>query len=130
MAFVWNDLIFLLCRLFARAVLKVFFKFQVIDKSHASDDTASGAGDWGRRKTVILAGNHTGWLDPLIVGAIFERRTRFLVMEEAMNWPVVGHLASMLGAIPLKRGKGHDALKAAEVCLSKGESVLIFPEGN
>ncbi|MBA3992592.1 MAG: hypothetical protein C0469_03635 [Cyanobacteria bacterium DS2.3.42] len=129
MAFVWNDLIFLLCRLFARAVLKVFFKFEVIDKSHSGDDTVSGARDWGRRKTVILAGNHTGWLDPLIVGAIFERRTRFLVMEEAMNWPVIGHLASMLGAIPLKRGKGHDALKAAEVCLSKGESVLIFPEG-
>jgi 1-acyl-sn-glycerol-3-phosphate acyltransferase len=35
----------------------------------------------------------------------------------------------MLGAIPLKRGQGHDALKAAEYWLSKGESVLIFPEG-
>ncbi len=129
MAFVWNDLVFLLCRLFARAVLKVFFKFQIIDKSQLNDDTISGVHNWGRRKTVILAGNHTGWLDPLIVGAIFERRTRFLVMEEAMNWPIVGHLAAMLGAIPLKRGKGLDALKAAEVCLSKGESVLIFPEG-
>ena len=129
MAFVWNDLVFLLCRLFARAVLKVFFKFQVVDKSQSNIDTVSGAPHWGRRKTVILAGNHTGWLDPLIVGAIFERRTRFLVMEEAMNWPLIGHLASMLGAIPLKRGKGLDALKAAEVCLSKGESVLIFPEG-
>ncbi len=129
MAFVWNDLVFLLCRLFARAVLKVFFKFQVVDKSHLGDITASGVAHWGRRKTVILAGNHTGWLDPLIVGAIFERRTRFLVMEEALNWPVIGHLASVLGAIPLKRGKGLDALKAAEDCLAKGESVLIFPEG-
>ncbi len=129
MAFVWNDLVFLLCRLWARSVLKVFFKFQIIDKSQLNDDTVSGAHHWGRKKTVILAGNHTGWLDPLIVGAIFERRTRFLVMEEAMKWPVVGHLAAMLGAIPLKRGHGHDALKAAEDCLSKGESVLIFPEG-
>lgn len=129
MAFVWNDLVFLLCRLFARALLKVFFQFQIIDKSHQLDDTASGVSHWGRRRTVILAGNHTGWLDPLIVGAIFERRTRFLVMDDAMKWPVIGHLAATLGAIPLKRGQGSDALKSAEACLSKGESVLIFPEG-
>lgn len=129
MAFVWNDLLFLLCRLFARALLKVFFHFQVVDKSQSIDDTASGVKDWGRKRTVILAGNHTGWLDPLIVGAIFERRTRFLVMDEAMKWPVVGQLAATLGAIPLKRGHGLDALKSAQSCLSRGESVLIFPEG-
>jgi 1-acyl-sn-glycerol-3-phosphate acyltransferase len=127
MAFVWNDLVFLLCRLFARALLKVFFHFNVIDKSH--DDIASGINHWGRRRTVILAGNHTGWLDPLIVGAIFERRTRFLVMAEAMDWPFIGWLASMLGAIPLRRGEGHKALEAAGKCLARGESVLIFPEG-
>ncbi|MBA3857108.1 MAG: hypothetical protein C0507_09405 [Cyanobacteria bacterium PR.3.49] len=127
MAFVWNDLVFLLCRLFARALLKVFFHFNVIDKSH--DDTASGINHWGRRRTVILAGNHTGWLDPLIVGAIFERRTRFLVMAEAMDWPLVGTLAKMLGAIPLRRGEGDQALESAGKCLDKGESVLIFPEG-
>ncbi|HIA51981.1 MAG TPA: hypothetical protein EYN91_07855 [Candidatus Melainabacteria bacterium] len=129
MAFVWNDLLFLLCRLFARALLKVFFRFQIIDKSRQLDDTASGVNFWGRRRTVILAGNHTGWLDPLIVGAIFERRTRFLVMDEAMKWPIVGQLAATLGAIPIKRGHGHDAIKSAEACLSRGESVLIFPEG-
>jgi len=127
MALVWNDLVFLLCRQFARSLLKVFFHFQVIDKSH--DDTASGIAHWGRKRTVILAGNHTGWLDPLIVGAIFERRTRFLMMAEAIEWPLVGWLASMLGAIPLKHGEGQKALQAAEKCLSKGESVLIFPEG-
>ncbi|MBX9953133.1 MAG: 1-acyl-sn-glycerol-3-phosphate acyltransferase [Candidatus Obscuribacterales bacterium] len=129
MAFVWNDLLFLLCRLFARALLKVFFHFQVIDKSHPDDATASGVKEWGRKRTVILAGNHTGWLDPLIVGAIFERRTRFLIMDEAMKWPVVGQMAATLGAIPLKRGHGLDALKSAQACLSRGESVLIFPEG-
>lgn len=141
MAFIWNDLIFLLARMFARAVLRLFFHLQIIDhsreignlsqdaESSLGQDTTGGDKHGIRRRTVILAGNHTGWLDPLILGAVFERRTRFIVMEEAMTWPIIGKLASLLGAIPLKRGHGLDTLKTAEKCLAKGDSVLIFPEG-
>lgn len=141
MAFIWNDLIFLLARMFARTVLRLFFHLQIIDhsreignlsqdaESSVVQDTTGGDKQGVRRRTVILAGNHTGWLDPLILGAVFERRTRFIVMEEAMTWPIIGKLASLLGAIPLNRGHGLDALKTAEKCLAKGDSVLIFPEG-
>lgn len=135
-AFIWNDLIFLLARQFARTLLKALFQFEIVDHSHdheTADEnksvTKSGIEKWGRRKTIILAGNHTGWLDALIVGSVFDRRTRFLVMEEAMGWPILGPLARYLGAIPLKRGKGNLALEQAKQSLCHGESVLIFPEG-
>lgn len=135
-AFIWNDLIFLLARQCARILLKALFRFQIVDHSQDHDMaeeigsvTKSGIEKWGRRKTVILAGNHTGWLDALIVGSIFDRRTRFLVMEEALGWPLLGPLARRLGAIPLKRGKGNLALDQAKNSLAHGESVLIFPEG-
>lgn len=78
---------------------------------------------------VILAGNHTGWLDALIVCVACNRRVRFMVAEWVMRLPVIGSVIHLFGGIPVRPRKGAYALKEAVKCLERGENICIFPEG-
>lgn len=122
----WQDMIFLIARTTARFILTVFFNYRVVDLSRTTIEPDAMS---ARSRPVILAGNHTGWLDGLIVGAALRQRVRFLVMAEAFNWPLIGFLIKRLGGIPVTKRGGREALARAAASLKRGESVLIFPEG-
>ncbi len=83
---------------------------------------------------VILASNHTSYLDPLALGYFATkrgRRTRFLTKEELFAKPVIGPLFASIGHIPVKRGTAGAAnsLVAAEAALRAGRCIAVFPEG-
>lgn len=83
---------------------------------------------------VILACNHTSYLDPLALGYIATkrgRRTRFLTKDELFAKPVLGGLLRRAGMIPVNRGTADAAgsLVAAEQSLGRGRCVAVFPEG-
>lgn len=78
---------------------------------------------------VILAANHTGYLDGAVVLALAPRPAHFLVLAATFELGV-GPLLHLTGQIPLEQGRGDRvALTAALGVLERGGVVGIFPEG-
>lgn len=77
----------------------------------------------------VLAGNHTKWLDPIMLIATVPRPIHFLAKKELFKG-VIGFFVKQMGCIPVNR-KVHDknVLKSAYECLEKGNIIGIFPEG-
>ena len=79
---------------------------------------------------VVLAGNHTKWLDPETLCAIVRKRqVHFLAKIELFSGPV-SIITKGMGSIPVNR-KIHDkgALYNAIESLKDGLCIGIFPEG-
>lgn len=78
---------------------------------------------------IILAGNHTKWLDPIMLVAIVKRQIHFLAKIELFKGPI-SFITKGMGAIPVNR-KIHDkkALETAITSLKQGLCIGIFPEG-
>ncbi len=101
-----------------KAVLRMFFQFQLEGQQYLHN-----------KGPVILAGNHTGFLDSPLVIASFNRPIRFLVAEQVFSWPVIGWIVRRAGVIPVRPGKGPSAYQEALERLKRGEAIGIFPEG-
>lgn len=81
---------------------------------------------------VIIAANHCSNLDPIVLGAAFPRRLRYLAKSELFTFAPFGFAIRALGAVPAKREDMQGAAGALKFLLEriqKGESVLLFPEG-
>jgi len=79
---------------------------------------------------VIIASNHRSFLDPFIIGTLARRPMHYVAKREIFANPVVAWFLSSLGAFPVARGQGDtEMIRTAKDLLSRGEIVLIFPEG-
>lgn len=79
---------------------------------------------------VLLAVNHTGYLDGAVVVGLAPRPTSFLVLASTFELGV-GRLLHLTGQIPLEQGRGdRGALTSALGVLERGGVVGIFPEGS
>ena len=86
-----------------------------------------------RGGNVIVASNHCSNLDPILVGAAFPRRLRYLAKEELFRPFLLGKIIRLLGAVPVSRAdnaSAASALKGFFRLLEEGSDVLIFPEGS
>ncbi len=86
------------------------------------------------RGPVILASNHSSYLDPLCLAYIANRRwrrIRFLAKEELFEKRGLGPLLRGIRQIPVRRGttSAAGALDPAVDMLRQGECVTVFPEG-
>lgn len=101
---------FLLCKLFYRP-------------------TIIGLENIPKKGRILLAGNHTKWLDPIMLVGMTKRQVHFLAKDELFHgrtkWIVKG-----MGCVPVNR-KIHDknALETAEKFLEQELCIGIFPEG-
>lgn len=89
-----------------------------------------GAEHLPARGPVLIAANHTSFLDPPIVAVAAPRPLHFLAKEELFRIPLFGRLIQALNARPVRRG-GADpvALRTGLRILGGGGALLIFPEG-
>ncbi|OGH98436.1 MAG: hypothetical protein A2039_08470 [Candidatus Melainabacteria bacterium GWA2_34_9] len=78
---------------------------------------------------MILAGNHTGWVDTLILQTACKRPVWYITGPVAFQLPVVKHIIKYFNVIPIVPRKGREGLDAAINKIEKGEVVCIFPEG-
>ena len=79
--------------------------------------------------SIILAGNHTSILDPILLISSTKRSIHFLAKDELWKFPK-GIIFSNLGLIPVnRREKDKNALKSAVDYLNSGCVIGIFPEG-
>ena len=83
------------------------------------------------RGGLILASNHTSYLDPLITAIACRRRLRFFARSSLFNTPVFRWQIASLGAIPMDRDSGDvSAIRETVEYLRNGEALLMYPEGS
>jgi 1-acyl-sn-glycerol-3-phosphate acyltransferase len=79
---------------------------------------------------VILAANHSSYLDPPLVGAGVKRDINYLARENLFRFPVVGTVLRSWNSVPVDReGGGAAGLRAILDRLLKGGAIILFPEG-
>lgn len=108
--------------LIIRPLIKVFTKVFIHPKYIGVDNIPKDG-------SIILAGNHTSILDPLVLISATKRNIHFLAKDELWKGPK-RIIFSNLGLIPVnRREKDKFALKEAEKYLKFGMVIGIFPEG-
>lgn len=80
---------------------------------------------------VLMAANHTSWLDITVLGGI-AKPLSFIAKSEVAGWPVLGLLAKLQRTIFIDRNRRLDAGPVAREAarrVANGEAVVLFPEG-
>ena len=98
--------------------IKIFYRPEIV-----------GIENIPRTGRVLLAGNHTKWLDPVMLVGIVPRQVHFLAKIELFSG-FTKFIVKGMGCVPVNR-KIHDkgALQSACDYLNKDLCVGIFPEG-
>lgn len=79
---------------------------------------------------VLAVCNHVSAVDPPIAGVALRRRARYMAKHELLQMPVLGWLLRTVGTFPVRRGQAdRRSIRTALDALSRGELVLMFPEG-
>jgi len=83
-----------------------------------------------QNQEVVVVGNHTSYMDPLIVGMAFPYELHFLAKSEFSRNNFIKKLFMALGVIFLKRDESDlVAMKRAVNVLKQKEAICIFAEG-
>ena len=110
-------------------IVKNFFKIILIIYNRC---TSKWLEKLNPNEKYIVACNHASNMDPVIIGAFFPRRLRYLAKEELfVNW-FLGTSIRALGAVPVSRADNASAagaLRGFMKLYQEGNDVLIFPEG-
>jgi len=102
-----------------RALLRFYFGWRVFNQERAP-----------LNGPVILASNHSSYLDPPLVGAGIKRGINYLARENLFRFPVVGWILHQWQVVPVDReGGGAKGLKAILDRLLEGGAIILFPEG-
>lgn len=86
-------------------------------------------GDICKERPLVFVGNHTSYLDIVILGAALP--ASFVSKAEVANWPLVGQIGKLTGTLFIKRDrKLADAhVQQMHEALNHGENLIFFPEG-
>lgn len=91
-----------------------------------------GAENLLQGKPQILASNHQGAFDILVLQGFIPIQFRWVAKKSLFNIPIIGWSMSLAGYVSIDREKAGSAYKSIERAAEKvksGTSVLIFPEG-
>jgi len=106
-----------------RAIFRVLFRCLCLWEVEGRENLPPRGG-------VILAPNHTSYLDPPLAGSAVGRPVYFMAKEELFSVPILGWLIRRTHAFPVRRGAAdRQALKKARELLERGEVLVMFPEG-
>lgn len=113
-----DTLFYKIVRPIVAVIFKILYRPTVIGKENIPEDGG-----------LVLAGNHTKWLDPIMLIATTKRQIHFLAKDELFHGKTKLIVKGM-GCIPVNR-KIHDkdALNLGYKTLENGKAIGIFPEG-
>lgn len=105
-------------RPFGQVLFRSVFRLRVVGAHHVP-----------RTGPVLLAGNHTGFLDGPLAYAVSPRSATFIAKSELFVGPLARALG-WLGQIPVHRGRpDRTALRCGLAVLRDGGALGVFPEG-
>ena len=94
--------------------------------------TVIGAENIPAESGALLAGNHTGYADFILMGTgpylHGERLVRFMAKKSVFDVPVLGWLLKLMKHVPVDRDRGGASIAPAVQMLREGNLVGIFPE--
>lgn len=94
--------------------------------------TVIGAENIPAESGAMLAGNHTGYADFILMGTgpylHGERLVRFMAKKSVFDVPVLGRLLKLMKHVPVDRARGGASIAPAVEMLREGNLVGIFPE--
>lgn len=78
---------------------------------------------------VIVAANHSSYLDPPVIGVALRRQATYMAREGLFKIPLLKNFVSAF-SFPVKRGRPRPStIKEAVHRLRRGELIVMFPEG-
>src|SRR5688572_9234117 len=100
-------------------IFAVYFRWRVYNKERVPP---SGP--------LILASNHSSFLDPPSVGTALDREINYLARESLFRFPIIGWLLREWNSVPVDReGGGARGLTTILERLRSGGAIILFPEG-
>lgn len=87
------------------------------------------SGEPTRARPLLLASNHTSWLDIVTLGSVMP--LSFIAKSEVAGWPVFGWLAKLQRTVFVERRRGAAGAGAetASRRLVEGDAIVLFAEG-
>lgn len=80
--------------------------------------------------SVILAGNHRTWFDPILIAIRVKYISSYMAKAELFDNPVLNVAIRLVHGFPTRRNSADvSALSRAEEYIRKGYNLTIFPEG-
>lgn len=77
----------------------------------------------------IIVANHANMTDSFLLPSIIRENLHFLIQADAFKLPFFGGLLRKAEQIPVAKGRGNEALNTALNWLTRGDAVVIYPEG-
>lgn len=109
-----------IARVITHIVMRIVFKLHY-----------EGTENIPREKGYILASNHRGYVDPVLLSHKVPGELHFLAKAELFQNKLFGFLISHLNAFPIDRGAGDtEPIEHAKGVVRGGGILLIFPEGH
>ena len=104
----------------AKAIAKSLFDVKVVNREKLTHHGPCG-----------YVANHRSFLDPPMIGQLFEREIYFLARKTLMNHPIMNFGLPYCNVVPIdqERPDPGSILKVLRL-VRKGESIIIFPEGS
>jgi acyl-[acyl-carrier-protein]-phospholipid O-acyltransferase / long-chain-fatty-acid--[acyl-carrier-protein] ligase len=106
--------------------LRVRFRFTIKGQHYLTEALTHAQAD---QRGILLAGNHTGLLDTLLVTVAYPQPVTFIMREEVVEWRGVGGLVKKANTLILWQDQMTRQLRACIDRLKTGEHFVIFPEG-
>lgn len=107
----------------SRAFLRVSFRLGGGLEVHGQENVPPSG-------PLIVASNHASHLDPMILGAAFDRELHYMARRTLFDVPGFAWLIRNTNAFPLDRdGDSREALRVFGERLDMGNAVVMFPEG-
>lgn len=116
-----NPFVYGLTKGIAKLVFSLFYKIETKVKT-----TFPGEGP------AVILPKHQYWTDIPLVSLAFHPLLYFVAKKELFRYPLVRHYLSLLGGIPVDRGRSIrtlDSFKLLVTLLREKEKIVIFPEG-
>lgn len=104
------------------AVSKLLWFIRYRNKENIPSDLESG---------LLIAPNHQTYIDPFWICAPIKRKFRFMAVDKAFNWFLIGKVIKYLGAFPVG-SEGSETRKAwreSKKALKENTTLIVFPEG-
>lgn len=119
MEYKMNPIYFLVITL-AKAAAKSLFNAKVINREKLIE-----------HGPCIYVANHQSFLDPPMIGQLFERQVYYLARKTLLNHPIMNFALPYCNVVPIdqERPDPGSILKVLRL-VRQGESIVIFPEGS